>query len=93
MNIKKALISGVVAVSILAGTVPAFATGNSIPGLERYLSNPGHQQAVEVGAQCGSDEGSGIFGYLGKDANVAGGANGFETGLYNSGFCGNREGN
>lgn len=90
MNVKKALISGVVTISILASTLPVFAVGNSIPGLERYLDNPGHQQAVQVGAQCGSDEGSGIFGYLGKDLNVAGGANGFETGLYNSSFCGNR---
>jgi len=84
------LIAGAVAASILASTLPVFAEGNSTPGLERYLDNPGHQQAVAVGAQCGTEEGSGIFGYLGKDANVAGGANGFETGLYNSSFCGNR---
>jgi len=90
MHIKKALVSGAVAISILANALPAFAVGNSTPGLERYLNNPGHQQAVAVGAQCGTDEGSGIFGYLGKDANVAGGADGYATGLYNSGFCGNR---
>lgn len=93
MNIKKVLILGLVMVSILVSVLPVFAEDNSTPGLERYLNNLGHQQAVEVGAQCGSDEGSGIFGYLGKDTNVAGGANGFETGLYNSAFCGNREGN
>lgn len=64
--------------------------GNSTPGIDRYLDNPGRQQATDVGAQCGSGAGSGSFGYFGKDKNMAGGANGYQTGLNNSAVCGNR---
>jgi hypothetical protein len=71
----------------------AFAQGNSTPGIDRYLANPGRQQATEVGAQCGSGAGSGAFGFFGKDNNLAGGANGQQTGLNNSAVCGNRQGN
>jgi hypothetical protein len=71
----------------------AFAQGNSTPGIDRYLANPGRQQATEVGAQCGSGAGSGAFGFFGKDNNLAGGANGHQTGLNNSAVCGNRQGN
>ena len=71
----------------------AFAQGNSTPGIDRYNNNPGRQQATEVGAQCGSGAGSGAFGFLGKDNNLAGGANGHQTGLNNSAVCGNRQGN
>ncbi len=76
----------------IATVVPAFAVepGNSEPGIDRYLDNLGRQQATEVGAQCGSGAGSGAFGYLGKDASMAGGANGTQTGLNNSAVCGNR---
>ena len=76
--------------SMLAMSSVALAAGNSTPGLDRYLGNLGRQQATEVGAQCGSGAGSGTFGYLGKDFNMAGGANGYQTGLNNSGVCGNR---
>jgi hypothetical protein len=69
------------------------APGNSAPGLQRYLDNPGRQQAAVVGAQCGSGAGSGAFGFFGKDMNLAGGANGQQTGLNNSALCGNRQGN
>ena len=75
----------------IAGT--AFAQtgpGNSTPGIDRYNANPGRQQAMEVGAQCGSGAGSGAFGYFGKDSSLAGGANGQQTGLNNSAVCGNR---
>ena len=94
MNIKKFLI-GSVAGAVLLGSfvIPAFAAGNSEPGLDRYLDNPGRQQATEVGAQCGSGAGSGAFGYFGKDLNLAGGADGTQTGLNNSAVCGNRQGN
>lgn len=71
----------------------AFAQGNSEPGIDRYNDNPGRQQATEVGAQCGSGAGSGAFGYFGQDNNLAGGANGEQTGINNSGVCGNRQGN
>lgn len=77
----------------LGVAIPALAAGNSTPGIDRYDNNPGRQQAVEVGAQCGSGAGSGAFGYLGKDLNEAGGADGQQTGLNNSAVCGNRQGN
>src|ERR1041385_6908997 len=66
--------------------------GNSTPGLDRYLANPGRQQATDVGAQCGSGAGSGAFGFFGKDNNLKGGANGPATGEANSSICGNRQG-
>jgi hypothetical protein len=81
-----------VALSI-AVAIPALAAGNSEPGIDRYLNNPGRVQAGEVGAQCGTGAGSGAFGYLGKDASMAGGADGQQTGLNNSAVCGNRQSN
>ncbi len=36
--------------------------------------------------------GSGAFAYFGKDHNLAGGANGYQTGLNNSSLCSNRQG-
>lgn len=78
----------------------ALAQGNSTPGIDRYLNNPGRQQATTVGAQCGSGAGSGAFGYFGKDNNLGvksdpndPGANGYQTGINNSSVCGNRQGN
>jgi hypothetical protein len=70
----------------------AFAQGNSEPGLQRYLDNPGRQQATEVGAQCGSGAGSGAFGFFGRDNNLKGGANGQQTGENNAALCGNKDG-
>lgn len=94
MNIKKIAFTAVASVVMLGSlAVPAFAAGNSTPGIDRYLDNPGRQQATEVGAQCGSGAGSGAFGYFGKDNNLAGGADGHQTGINNSAVCGNRQGN
>ncbi len=92
------LIASVLATAVLltltaAMAITAFAAGNSTPGIDRYLDNPGRQQATEVGAQAGSGAGSGAFGYFGKGLNMAGGANGYQTGLNNSGVAGNRQGN
>jgi hypothetical protein len=85
------------ALIILSSTVAlggaALAQGNSTPGLERYLDNPGRQQATEVGAQCGSGAGSGAFGFFGRDNSLEGGADGHATGVNNSALCGNRQGN
>lgn len=82
---------GVAAATLFAASaLPALAAGNSTPGIDRYMDNLGRQQAGVVGAQCGSGAGSGAFGYLGKDFNMAGGANGYQTGLNNSAVCGNR---
>ena len=94
MSFKKVAFSAAAGALMLGSmALPAFAAGNSTPGLDRYLDNPGRQQATEVGAQCGSGAGSGAFGYFGKDLNMAGGANGVQTGLNNSAVCGNRQGN
>ena len=76
----------------LAVSTAAFAQGNSTPGIDRYNNNPGRQQATAVGAQCGSGAGSGAFGYFGKDNNLAGGANGQQTGENNASLCGNKDG-
>lgn len=83
----------IILASALAAGGAAWAQGNSEPGLERYLENPGRQQATEVGAQCGTGAGSGAFGFFGRGENLAGGANGEATGLANSSLCGNRQGN
>ena len=88
---------------LIAGASTAFAAGNSIPGDDRYTNNPGRQQAMEVGAQCGTGAGSGAFGYLGKGHNPGDpswdggngsdpGTSGHQTGLNNSAACGNRQG-
>ena len=101
---KKFMLAIVVALLVLAlvpTVVLADDPGNSEPGLDRYLANPGRQQAGEVDAQCGSGAGSGSFGYFGQDFNLGNetsghyhdggqGANGYQTGLNNSGVCGNR---
>jgi hypothetical protein len=85
---------GVLAISTAAlADQPVPPPGNSAPGIDRYNNNPGRQQATAVGAQCGSGAGSGAFGFFGKDNNLAGGANGQQTGLNNSAVCGNRQGN
>jgi hypothetical protein len=76
----------------LALSSAAFAQGNSTPGLQRYLDNPGRQQATAVGAQCGSGAGSGAFGFFGKGNNLAGGADGQQTGENNASVCGNKDG-
>jgi len=88
------------ALGTLALSSAASAQGNSEPGIDRYLNNPGRQQATAVGAQCGSGAGSGAFGYFGKDNNLGiksdptdPGANGQQTGINNSSVCGNRQGN
>lgn len=72
---------------------PTQFPGNSEPGIGRYLDNPGRIQAGQVGAQCDTGAGSGSFGYFGQDLNMAGGANGYQTGINNSSVCGNRIGN
>jgi hypothetical protein len=76
---------------MLAVAAPASAEwsgqGNSTPGIDRYneiAANPNPE------AQCGTGGGSGAFGYFGKNMNLAGGANGYQTGLNNSAVCGNR---
>ena len=64
------------------GTATAFAgTG----GLADYGTQPG----FSVSNDHTSCAGHGAFGYVGKDYNEAGGADGAATGANNSGLCGN----
>ena len=89
---KKIIVASITALGLtIVMPFTAFAAGNSTPGIDRYDDNPGRQQATEVGAQCDSGAGSGAFGYFGKDNNLAGGADGQQTGLNNSAVCGNRQ--
>lgn len=87
---KKFITATLATAGVMAFSLTVLASGNSTPGIDRYLDNPGRQQATEVGAQCGSGAGSGAFGFFGKDFNMAGGADGTQTGINNSSICGNR---
>ena len=96
----KTVIGVVALIGAVALPSVSLAQGNSTPGIDRYLDNPGRQQATAVGAQCGSGAGSGSFGFFGKNMNLGvksdpadPGANGQQTGLNNSAVCGNRQGN
>jgi len=98
--LRKSFLSLATAIVLISLSAPAFAAGNSTPGIDRYLDNPGRQQATDVGAQCGSGASSGSFGFFGKDNNEGvksdpndPGANGQQTGQNNSGVCGNRQSN
>ena len=71
------------------GNPPPVAPGLLFPGIDRYLAILGIA-SIPQDAQCGSGAGSGAFGYFGKDLNLAGGANGVQTGINNSSVCGNR---
>jgi len=62
--------------------------GNSGNGSE-YGTQPGFDVA-NGNTPCA---GHGAFGFFGKDNNLAGGANGYQTGINNSTLCGNRQGN
>lgn len=97
MKFKTALsiigVLALLALMVFAAVTPAHADGgwtapgNSQPGITRYVdtaSNP------NPNAQCGTGAGSGAFGYFGKGNNLAGGADGRQTGINNSSVCGNR---
>lgn len=83
------------AACLVALALPAVASaeplepypGNSEPGIGRYLEIAGHPNPD---AQCGTGAGSGAFGYFGKGSSLAGGADGYQTGLNNSAVCGHR---
>jgi hypothetical protein len=81
------IIGLIVVVVVLAIPGTAFA-GNSGTGAE-YGTQPGFDVA-QSNTIC---YGHGAFGYFGKDNNLAGGANGYQTGINNATLCGNRQGN
>jgi hypothetical protein len=78
---------------VAALTISTAAYAGSAGDGSGYGTQPGHEQAADVGAQCGTGAASGAFGAFGKDFNFAGGADGQATGLNNSAVCGNRQGN
>ena len=88
---KKFIGSAVLGGFMLAGAiVPAFSFAAV------HDTNPGQQQAIASGAQCGTGAASGAFadvngnfGFLGQREPKPG-ANGYQTGLNNSSVCGNR---
>ncbi len=64
-----------------------------LPATSFAADNYNPPSQIPQHAQCGTAAGSGAFGALGKDNNMAGGANGYQTGINNSAVCGNRSGN
>lgn len=82
-----ALVSALVLPAAASADPPAPYPGNSEPGIGRYLEISSHPNPQ---AQCGTGGGSGAFGYFGKGMNLAGGADGYQTGLNNSAVCGHR---
>jgi hypothetical protein len=79
----------VAAATVCVLAVPAVGlAGNSGDGSEY-----GTQQGFDVANAQTPCAGHGAFGFFGKDNNLAGGANGYQTGLNNAGLCGNRQGN
>ena len=83
----KRLLLAFASACVLAGPAIGIA-GNSGDGSE-YGTQPGFTVAND-NTPCA---GHGAFGYFGKDNNLAGGANGYQTGLNNASLCGNRQGN
>ena len=79
--------------------VAAFATAALIAPSAALAGNAGDgsdygtQPGFTVSQSHTACSGMGAFGILGKDYNMAGGANGYLTGYYSSGICGNRQGN
>lgn len=93
----KSFIAASCLVAAVALSAPAFAAGNSTPGIDRYNEISQHPND---NAQCGTGAGSGAFGYFGKDNNLGiksdptdPGADGQQTGINNSSLCGNRQSN
>lgn len=82
------------ALTLSTATAAADASGNG----SGYCTQPGCIQLRTPGApgsnaQNGTGAASGAFGAFGKNNNQAGGTDGYQTGLNNSGVAGNRQGN
>ena len=92
---KRILVSILIAIFVLAtAATPVLAA----PGNNPPTPPPGQAQAGLVGAQCDSGAASGAFGYyahgyIPENYETPRAADGTQTGLNNSGVCGNRQGN
>jgi hypothetical protein len=85
----KKIIIGATSIAISLG----FATGIVFAGNAGDGSGYGTQPGYAVANENTICAGHGAFGAFGKDYNLAGGADGTQTGLNNSRLCGNRQGN
>jgi hypothetical protein len=84
--VKRLLLAAACACAL---ALPAIGlSGNAGDGSD-YGTQPGFSVA-NGNTPCA---GHGAFGIFGKDYNLAGGANGYQTGINNSALCGNRQGN
>ena len=94
---------GPILVAHAGGTAPPpTPPGTLDPGISRYAGVLAVSGVGTSDAQCGSGASSGSFGYFGQQYNLGNetsgaynwdgtpGANGYQTGLNNSGVCGNR---
>jgi hypothetical protein len=86
-------------VALADNVPPPTPPGTLDPGIDRYLAVLDIADIPAL-AQNGSGASSGAFGYFGKDLNLGiktdpidPGANGYQTGINNSGVAGNRQGN
>jgi hypothetical protein len=87
----EACMTKTIATAVVAGALalaPGAYAGNAGEG-----SGYGTQPGFDVATGHTVCAGHGAFGYLGKDFNMAGGANGSATGWNNASLCGNRQGN
>lgn len=83
---KLAILAAVPAVVVCLASAPAFADASGDG------SGYGTQPGFEVALSHTTCAGHGAFGAFGKDHNLAGGANGRQTGINNSSLCGNPQG-
>jgi hypothetical protein len=88
---KRLIIAGIFGATMLVA--PLMGTAHAASNNYCGSSENGCDSAATAGAQCGTGAASGSFGAFGKNNNFAGGADGVQTGLNNSGVCGNRQGN
>lgn len=79
----KSLKIGLAATAMIAASA---TTATAAPGGHDYGEQPGYDTAMSKTACAGH----GAFGVFGPGESMAGGADGEQTGLNNSGLCGNR---
>ena len=86
MKKKLAVLTVVPAAVVCLASAPAFADASGDG--TGYGTQPGFAVANSHTACAGH----GAFGFFGKDHNMAGGADGQQTGINNSSLCGNPQG-
>ena len=72
---------------LLVATTTFSIAGFAAPALAAndYGQQPGYDNAIQNSGGCA---GAGAFGYFGPGNNMAGGADGTQTGINNSNLCG-----